>query len=303
MFAILQAMDVTSQEIQEKQFHDAWRGYRQEEVDDFLDQISEALDRALRENAALKERNHELGQAVATARDTEEMLKKTLVTAQRAAEEAIASAQAKADVIVADAEERAGRLGAELEERKHNADAEIESAMEAAEKENEQKRRELDGTIERLEAYEGELRLRLKTFLEQQLEALNVLSERKATRGVAVRAPAEGAGRGGPGGARVAPYAPSSPPESDEVPAPEATDAHPEEGHYRRTLRNLFGREEGSAALRPMIGPQDHGAGGESTIHLEEEDEGVRIIPRGAGTADTPTGEPPREEDEPDQRP
>ncbi|MBA3629434.1 MAG: DivIVA domain-containing protein, partial [Actinobacteria bacterium] len=34
MSAILQTMDLTAQEIQDKQFHDAWRGYRQEEVDD-----------------------------------------------------------------------------------------------------------------------------------------------------------------------------------------------------------------------------------------------------------------------------
>ncbi|MBA2272577.1 MAG: DivIVA domain-containing protein [Actinobacteria bacterium] len=293
-------MDLTAQEIQEKQFHDAWRGYRQEEVDDFLDQISEALDRALRENAALKERNHDLGQAVATARDTEEMLKKTLVSAQRAAEEAIASAQAKADVIVAEAEERAGRLGGEMEERKRISDAEIQSSMDAADKATEQKRRDLDGTIERLEAYEGELRLRLKTFLEQQLEALSVLAERKVLRGGAVQAPPQAVGRAG-GGAQVAPYAGLSPTPGDEAATSEGAEAHPEEGHYRRTLRNLFGRDEGAAALRPMIGPEGSGADDEQTINLEAEDEGVRIVPRDAGATDA-APDAPREEDGPDQR-
>ncbi|MDQ3784131.1 MAG: DivIVA domain-containing protein [Actinomycetota bacterium] len=293
-------MDLTAQEIQDKQFHDAWRGYRQEEVDDFLDQISEALDRALRENAALKERNHDLGQAVATARDTEEMLKKTLVSAQRAAEEAIASAQAKADVIVAEAEEQARRLGSEADERKRIADAEIQSSMDEADKATEQKRRELDGTIKRLEAYEGELKLRLKTFLEQQLEALEVLAERKVTRGGAVPAPTQAVGRSGSGGVRVAPHAASTQASIDEATTAEGADVHPQEGHYRRTLRNLFTREEGTAALRPMIGPEGPSADDAQTIHLEEEDEGVRIIP-GGDAADT-ASEPSQEEDGPAQR-
>jgi len=295
-------MDLTAQEIQDKQFHDAWRGYRQEEVDDFLDQISEALDRALRENAALKERNHDLGQAVATARDTEEMLKKTLVSAQRAAEEAIASAQAKADAIVAEAEDQARRLGAETEERKRIAEAEIQSSMDDADKATGQKRRELDGTIERLEAYEGELKLRLKTFLEQQLEALDVLAERKVARRGAVRAPTQAVGRAG-GGDQMAAHPAPGQGANEETTAAGGAEAHPEEGHYRRTLRNLFTREEGSAALRPMIGPEGSAAGDRQTIHLEEEeDEGVRIIPRGADDADT-APEPPQKEGGPDQRP
>ncbi|MBA3349129.1 MAG: hypothetical protein H0T12_01105, partial [Actinobacteria bacterium] len=73
----------------------------------------------------------------------------------------------------------------------------------------------------------------------------------------------------------------------------------PEEGHYRRTLRNLFTREEGTAALRPMIGPEASDAGDTRTIHLEEEGEGVRIIPRDPGSA---VPEDPQEEDGPDQR-
>ncbi len=292
-------MDLTAQEIQDKQFHDAWRGYRQEEVDDFLDQISEALDRTLRENAALKERNHELGQAVATARDTEEMLKKTLVTAQRAAEEAIASAQAKAAVIVADATEEASRLGTETEERKRTAEVEIQSSMDEADKATGQRRRELERTIERLEAYEGELKLRLKTFLQQQIEALDVLAERKVARPSGVRAPKQGDRAGG--GARVAPDpAPAGGPNEGSTTAQEA-DPHADEGHYRRTLRNLFSREEGSAALRPMIGPEGSGAGPRQTIHLDDEDEGVRIIPPGAGDTNT-APETPQKEDGPDQR-
>ncbi|MDQ3646950.1 MAG: DivIVA domain-containing protein, partial [Actinomycetota bacterium] len=97
-------MDLGAHEIQAKQFNDAWRGYNQEEVDDFLDKVAEAIDQVQRENRALHARVRELDQVLATSRDTEDMLKKTLITAQQAAEEAIASAKAKAEQLIEEAQ-------------------------------------------------------------------------------------------------------------------------------------------------------------------------------------------------------
>lgn len=160
-------MDLTARDVQEKQFHDAWRGYNQEEVDDFLDRVAEALDRVGRENMSLRQRIGELDQAVSASRNTEEMLKKTLVTAQRAAEEAIATAKAKAEQLINEAEERSRRASDEATRR--NAEAEREHAN---------KRRELEDSLTRLKAFEGELKLRLKTFLDQQQRALDQLESR-----------------------------------------------------------------------------------------------------------------------------
>lgn len=53
-------MDLTPRSIQEKQFHDQWRGYNQAEVDDFLDRVAETLDRVQRENQDLRDRIQEL---------------------------------------------------------------------------------------------------------------------------------------------------------------------------------------------------------------------------------------------------
>ena len=160
-------MDLTARDVQEKQFHDAWRGYNQEEVDDFLDRVAEALDRVGRENASLRQRIGELDQAVSASRNTEEMLKKTLVTAQRAAEEAIATAKAKAEQLINEAEERSRRAADDVNRR--SAEAERDHAN---------KRRELDDSLNRLKAFEGELKLRLKTFLDQQQRALDQLESR-----------------------------------------------------------------------------------------------------------------------------
>lgn len=157
-------MELSAREVHEKQFNDAWRGYSQEEVDDFLDRVAEALDHLTRENRALKERIAELDQAVSASRNTEEMLKKTLLSAQRAAEEAIGTAKAKAEALISEAEERA-RASADEAGRK----------VAQAEREHEARRRHLDASIERLRVFEAGLKERLAAFLEQQKKALDDL--------------------------------------------------------------------------------------------------------------------------------
>jgi len=158
---------LTAKEIQEKQFHDAWRGYNQEEVDDFLDRVAESIERLQRDNRALQQRVHELDQTVAASRSTEEMLKKTLVTAQKAAEEAIGNAKARADQLIGEAEERARR-------------AADEAAMRTAEAERNhvERKRQLDESVERLQAFQSDLKHKLVTFLEAQLRSLDSLDAR-----------------------------------------------------------------------------------------------------------------------------
>src|SRR5688572_9016723 len=168
-------MDVSARTIHEKQFHDAWRGYSQKEVDDFLDRVAETMDRLQRENQSLQNRIRELDQAVSTSRDTEEMLKKTLVTAQKASEEAIASAKAKAEQLINDAEQRVTKANEEARVRMSSLEDEMRRKTLDADRDHAQRKRELDASIEKLKAYEAELKLRLKTFLEQQLKSLDGL--------------------------------------------------------------------------------------------------------------------------------
>ena len=185
-------MDLTARDIHEKQFHDAWRGYSQEEVDDFLDRIAEVLDRVQRENKTLQTRVKELDQAVSASRDTEEMLKKTLVSAQQAAEEAIATAKAKASELITEAEERARRSIEEATERVQSAEVEARQKTLEAEREHQVKRTELDSNIERLQTLENELKGRIKGFLEQQasmLQGLEIEEPLPAVRGPGERAP------------------------------------------------------------------------------------------------------------------
>ncbi len=177
-------MEVGPREVYEKQFQDAWRGYNQEEVDDFLDRVAESLDATLRENADLAERVRALEESVSTAREAEEMLRTTLVTAQQAAEEAMSKARAKAEQLVAEAQqlvdeaqERSRASADEAQERVSSLEADLRRRAREAERDQEQRHRELEQSIERLTAFESELKQKLADFLDRQREALASLSE------------------------------------------------------------------------------------------------------------------------------
>jgi cell division initiation protein len=263
-------MQMSARDVINKQFHDQWRGYNQQEVDDFLDRIAESLDTLVQENAALQTRIRELDQAVSTSRETEEMLKKTLVTAQQAAEKAIATAKEKAEKLILEAEERVKKVNADADERVQSAQAEVQRRAMDAQRQYDLKKRELDSTIDKLAAYETELKEKLKSFLQQErayleqqlraLESLNnngsaprpgaatstsrpldqdALSSRPA--GVAVGSQTQPI-QARPSGRQAtptqgSPEADKSQPDSDED---EADDAHP----ARRSVRSLFWRDD-----------------------------------------------------------
>ncbi|MEA2461553.1 MAG: cell division initiation protein [Actinomycetota bacterium] len=220
-------MDLGARDVHEKQFHDAWRGYNQEEVDDFLDLVAENLDRLQRENQSFERRIQELDRAVSQSRNTEEMLKKTLLSAQKAANDAIATAKAKAEQLISEAEHGARRTGEEA----HRRVAEMD-------REHDARKRELEMSIQRLEAREAELKRRLTAFLEQQKRSLEGLTVDDPT------APGTPPTGGQPAAGNPAPENPGpkatpsgEPPTTQERPALRA-----QEG--LSGVRSLFRREE-----------------------------------------------------------
>ncbi|MFN2388085.1 MAG: DivIVA domain-containing protein [Actinomycetota bacterium] len=254
-------MDLGARDIHEKQFNDAWRGYNQEEVDDFLDKVAEALDQAHRENAALHDRVRELDQVLSTSRDTEEMLKKTLVTAQQAAEEAIASAKAKAEQLIGEAEAAATRAQQESEERARTIETELRQRQIEAGREQAALKRAVEERVERLRGVESELVQKLRRFLGDQMRAL----EEMAGGGDSESSPAS-AGAGPPAGVSPAGSSTGSPtgqpparlPVPDEGPAaverggvvaaaprrePGPDDTEETPAIERRGVRGLFGRD------------------------------------------------------------
>lgn len=241
-------MDISARDVHEKQFHDAWRGYNQDEVDDFLDRVAETLDRLIRENRAFHQRIKELDQAVASGRETEEMLKKTLVTAQQAAEEAIAQARAKAETLIAEAEDRVTKANAEAKTRMTALEDDLRRKTLDADRTHAAHKRDLEASIERLRSFETELKQRLKTFLEQQLRALDTLvgQPRPQTAQEVVRTPAPAT--------QATPPESSAPQRLHATPSPRVSDTVDEQSEIenqdaatagpRRGLRGLFWGDE-----------------------------------------------------------
>lgn len=137
--------------------------------------MAETIDRLQRENAALQQRIGDLEQQLASGREAEEMLKKTLVTAQRAAEEAIAQAKARAEQLISEAEARARKASEDARQRIAATEAEAQRRAQEAERSFDARKRDYETTIEGLKTFERELKARLKGFLENQLRALDAL--------------------------------------------------------------------------------------------------------------------------------
>jgi cell division initiation protein len=244
-------MDLTAAEVHEKKFHDAWRGYSQSEVDDFLDRVAKALERSYEENEELKRKVSELDQAMAASRDTEEMLKKTLITAQRAAEEAIANAKAKAEELISEADAHVQRSNTEARERLAQAEAEARQKSADWERESNARRRDLDERIEKLRLLEGDIRQRLKMFLEQQLRAVEALTQGDASKHQTPQArPAAQrpqAAQPQPAPTAPVPAAGGHPGNSEpaSASAEAAQDSSSEEPAPHRRMRDLFNRQQG----------------------------------------------------------
>lgn len=155
-------MDLTPREIQEKQFHDVFRGYNHEEVDVFLDEVAEAFERTYRENQSFHHRLRDLEEQLKTARATEDMLKRTLITAQKTAEEAVDEARSRAQGLVVEAEKKSTEIVAAAEERAKEI---IDEAK--------RKQSDLETKLEGLRRFEQEYRTRLNAFIESQLQVLS----------------------------------------------------------------------------------------------------------------------------------
>ncbi|MEG0249942.1 MAG: DivIVA domain-containing protein [Peptostreptococcus sp.] len=95
---------ITPEEISNKEFKKGFRGYSEEEVDVFLDQLKDDYEVIVKENEAVKEKLLMYQEQVSKYSSIEETLKETLITAQSAAEDTTSAANKKARIIVQEAE-------------------------------------------------------------------------------------------------------------------------------------------------------------------------------------------------------
>jgi DivIVA domain-containing protein len=213
---------LTPEDVRNRRFKTAFRGYDEEEVDTFLDEVEVELTRLLGEGDTLRQRleaaqNQPPPQPVAS--EAEEMLRRTLLLAQRTADETVAGAQADAERIKTEAAEQAQ---ATLQAAQAQAAASIGDL--------ERRRQALEQHIEGLRAFEREYRTRLKAYLESQLRDL------EGRQGAPAEAAAPAAPMAAPMAAPVAtPYVPPvvpapMPVAPPEPPADEGPDDVPDVG-------------------------------------------------------------------------
>ena len=136
-------MALTPMEIHNKEFSKAFRGYNEEEVDEFLDEIVVDYERLYKENLDFKDRVAMLSDEIRHYKAVEDTLKETLVTAQKAADDVVENSKKKAELIIQEAE---------------NAHKEVLDIY----KEIEEKKKQLQI-----------FRTQFRSFLETQLELIN----------------------------------------------------------------------------------------------------------------------------------
>ena len=145
-------MKITPIDINSHHFAKRMRGFDPEEVRSFLNLVSGEFEKAIIENNALKEEAAHLKAGMADFKERERILKDTLVTAQKLAEDIREEAKKEAALIVKDAELRGAQL--------------LDQAA--------RKASQLEGVIQQLRVERDAFEQRIKTAVEQHLRILDM---------------------------------------------------------------------------------------------------------------------------------
>lgn len=103
-------MPLTPLDIHNKEFGRRLRGYDEDEVNEFLDQIIKDYEAMIRDNKELQNQITGLQERLGHFANIEETLSKTIIVAQEAADEVKNNAKKEAQLIVKEAEKNADRI-------------------------------------------------------------------------------------------------------------------------------------------------------------------------------------------------
>lgn len=103
-------MSLTPVDIHNKEFGKKMRGYDEDEVNEFLDQIIKDYELILREKKELEDKLNSTNERLGHFSSIEDTLHKSIVVAQEAAEEVRGNAQKEAKLIIREAEKNADRI-------------------------------------------------------------------------------------------------------------------------------------------------------------------------------------------------
>ncbi|CCQ21574.1 Septum site-determining protein DivIVA [Listeria monocytogenes N53-1] len=103
-------MPLSPLDIHNKEFTRGFRGYDEDEVNDFLDQIIKDYEQVIKEKKRIEDTLNNSEERLGHFTNIEETLNKSLIVAQTAAEEVKASAEKEAKLIIREAEKNADRI-------------------------------------------------------------------------------------------------------------------------------------------------------------------------------------------------
>ena len=146
-------LKITPLDIRRQEFNRKVRGLDPEEVQTFLEMVADEFEAVIKENTTLKDRTGGLESQVASFREMEKTLQDTIVTAQKARDEAKSEANKEAEFIVRDAELKDERW--------------IEEAR--------QEVMYLKKELATLKGHKASFLAKMRTLLNSQSELLNVL--------------------------------------------------------------------------------------------------------------------------------
>ncbi|MFB4162589.1 DivIVA domain-containing protein [Alteribacillus sp. JSM 102045] len=144
-------MPLTPLDIHNKEFTRGFRGYDEDEVNEFLDQVIKDYENVIREKNELFSKVNELEERLEHFSNIEETLNKSILVAQESAEEVRRNAKKESQLIIKEAEKNADRI--------------INDALNKA--------RKIELEIEELKKQASVYRMRFKMLIEAQLEMLH----------------------------------------------------------------------------------------------------------------------------------
>ena len=169
-------MEITPRELRDTEIHSEIRGYSRDEVNDLLERAAAAIEASNQRVTQLQDRLTSAQSEAVRTRETEDILHRTLLLAQRAADEAVAEATAKSRQMLDEAEMSSRRLVADSEaEARRKGEAERQR-LETEIVELAGRRDALLADVEALTRFEAEYRERMVHALESDLTALRTRS-------------------------------------------------------------------------------------------------------------------------------
>lgn len=103
-------MALSPMDIHNKEFNRTFRGYSEEEVNEFLDQVIRDFESLIKEKKQLEQRNEELQEKLSHFSNIEESLSKSILVAQETAEEVTTNAKKEGQLIIKESEKNADRI-------------------------------------------------------------------------------------------------------------------------------------------------------------------------------------------------